>query len=124
MCNSVTPWTAALQAPPMGFSGKHTGVGARFLLREVFPTQASNPRLRASPALTGRFFTTLCQLEALWIVCYAFLIKLRCISISQLFHFSNRRRSSSSGLKAFTAKTQYVWHTTWAVGGHAEETQT
>ena len=39
------------------FPGKHTRVGCHFLLQNIFPTQGLNPSL-ASPALAGRFFTT------------------------------------------------------------------
>ena len=42
----ATPWTVAFQAPPpMGFSGKNTGVGCHFLLQEIFQTQGLNPGL-------------------------------------------------------------------------------
>ena len=55
MCDSVTPWTVAYQAPPsMHFPGKGTGVGCRFLLQVIFPTQESNPGLpycRQMPSL-------------------------------------------------------------------------
>ena len=30
---------------PWGFPGKNTGVGCRFLLQGIFPTQGSNPGL-------------------------------------------------------------------------------
>ena len=40
------PWTVAHQAPlPMEFSGRNTGVGCRFLLRGIFPTQGSKTHL-------------------------------------------------------------------------------
>ena len=39
ICLFVTPWTAALQAP------LPTGVGGRALLKGIFPTQWSQPRL-------------------------------------------------------------------------------
>ena len=40
----VNPWTVAHQAPPSKeFSRKHTGVGCRFLLQGLFPTQESRP---------------------------------------------------------------------------------
>ena len=42
---------------PWNFSGKNNGVGCHFLLQGIFPTQGSNLCF-ASPALTGRFFTT------------------------------------------------------------------
>ena len=42
LCNSATPWRAALQAPlSMDFPGKNTGVGSHSLLQEI-PTQGSN----------------------------------------------------------------------------------
>ena len=41
-----SPWTAALQAPlPMGFPGKSTGEGCRFLLQEIFQIQGLNLHL-------------------------------------------------------------------------------
>ena len=40
---------------PWNFSGKNTGVDCHFLLQGIFWTQGLNS---ASPALTGRFFTT------------------------------------------------------------------
>ena len=36
--------------------GKNTGVGCHFLLKEIFPTQGSNPGVLEAPALAGRFF--------------------------------------------------------------------
>ena len=46
---SATPWAVACQAPPsMGFSGKNTGVGCRFLLQG----NLSNPGIETgSPTL-------------------------------------------------------------------------
>ena len=42
----ATPWTVAYQTPQsMGFSGKNTRVGCRFLLQGIFPTQGLNPCL-------------------------------------------------------------------------------
>ena len=43
----VTPWTVACTKLlcPWGFLGKSTGVGCRFLLQGIFPTQRSNPGL-------------------------------------------------------------------------------
>ena len=35
----------ARQAPLLDFSGKNTGVGCRFLLKWIFPTQGFNPHL-------------------------------------------------------------------------------
>ena len=44
MFDSVTPWTAAFQAPlSMDSPGKNTGVGCHFLLQGIFPTQGLNP---------------------------------------------------------------------------------
>ena len=41
-----TPRTVVYQAPlSMDFPGKNTGVGCRFLLQEIFPTQGLNPGL-------------------------------------------------------------------------------
>ena len=52
----VTPWTVALQAPvTLGFSRQE------YWKRLPFPTSRDLPNLGiepASPALTGRFFTT------------------------------------------------------------------
>ena len=44
MCDSfATPCTVAYQAPrPWNSPGKNTGVGCRFLLQRIFPTQGSN----------------------------------------------------------------------------------
>ena len=43
---SVTPWTAAHQAPlSVGFPRQDTGVGCHFLLQAIFLTQGSNPSL-------------------------------------------------------------------------------
>jgi len=53
----ATPWTH--QAPlSRNFSGKNIRVGCHFLLQGIFLTQVSNQRLLLSPALAGRFFTT------------------------------------------------------------------
>ena len=43
----VTPWTVACTKllHPWDFLGKSTGVGCRFLLQGIFPTQGSNPGL-------------------------------------------------------------------------------
>ena len=43
--------------------GKHTGVGHRALLREIFPPHGLNPCLM-SPALAGGFFTSSATWEA------------------------------------------------------------
>ena len=40
----ASPWTVAHQAP-WDSPGKNTGAGCHFLLRGIFPTQGSNPRL-------------------------------------------------------------------------------
>ena len=46
MCDSVTPWTVAHQAPlSMGFSRQEYWSGCSSLLHGIFPTQGSNPRL-------------------------------------------------------------------------------
>ena len=43
MSNSATPWTVANQAPlSMVFSRQNIGVGCRFLLQGIFPTQESS----------------------------------------------------------------------------------
>ena len=43
----ATPWTVACTKllRPWDFLGKSTGVGCRFLLQGIFPTQGSNPGL-------------------------------------------------------------------------------
>ena len=43
---------------PRDFPGKNTGVGCRFLLQGIFPTQRSNLCLLHLPVLTHGFFTT------------------------------------------------------------------
>ena len=44
--DSATPWTVAYQLlHQWGSPGKNTGVGCRFLLQGIFPTQGSNPGL-------------------------------------------------------------------------------
>ena len=51
----VTPWTAALQAPPsMGFPSQEYWSGLPFPSPGDFPDKGIQP---ASPALAGRFFT-------------------------------------------------------------------
>ena len=42
---SVAPWTVACTEllRPWAFLGKNTGVGCRFLLQGIFPTQGPNP---------------------------------------------------------------------------------
>ena len=48
----ATPWTVAHQTPVHGsLQARDTGVGCRFLLRGIFLTQGSNPRLLESPTL-------------------------------------------------------------------------
>ena len=59
----LTTWTVACQAPvSMGFPRQEYCRGLPFLLQGIFPTQGANLRFLciscASPALTGRFFTT------------------------------------------------------------------
>ena len=52
----VSPWTAARQASlSMGFPGKNTGVGCRFLLQGIFSIQTWNPCLLH---LASKFFIT------------------------------------------------------------------
>ena len=47
ICNSVTPWTVACQAPlSMESPGQNTGVGSLSLLQGIVPTQGSNSGLR------------------------------------------------------------------------------
>ena len=42
----ATPWTVAYRLlHPWDFPGTNTGVGCRFLLQEIFPTQGLNPGL-------------------------------------------------------------------------------
>ena len=49
----------------MGFSRqKNSGVVCNALLQGIFPTQGLNPSLLQSPALEGRFFTTVATWEA------------------------------------------------------------
>ena len=62
MCNSVTPWTVALQAPlSMGFSKQEHWSGLPF----PSPGDLSNPGIKSiSPALAGRFFTMSASWEA------------------------------------------------------------
>ena len=51
-----SPWNFIC---PWNFPGKNTEVGYHFLLQWLFPTRGSEPRSLASPALAGRFFTTM-----------------------------------------------------------------
>ena len=54
----VTPWTVARQSPlPMEFSSKNTGVGCHFLLQRSSWSRDWTAS-RVSPALVGKFFTT------------------------------------------------------------------
>ena len=59
---SVTPWTVPTRLLcPQHFPGKNTGVGCRFLLQGIFPTQGLNLGLlhcRQSPALQADFLPT------------------------------------------------------------------
>ena len=66
----VTPWTVASQAPPWDSPGKNAGVGFRFFLQGIFPTQGSNPSSFRSPALAGEFLTTSATWEAHSIVLF------------------------------------------------------
>ena len=43
---------------PWNYPGKNTGVGCHFLLQGNLPDPGIKPTSPASPALTGRFFTT------------------------------------------------------------------
>ena len=54
----MTPLKPPRLLSPWDFPGKNTGVGCRFLLQGIFPTQGSNRDLMI-PALTGVFFTTI-----------------------------------------------------------------
>ena len=51
-----TPWTVAYQAPLWNFPDKNTGMGCYFLL--LLPDPGIEPASLVSPALAGRFFTT------------------------------------------------------------------
>ena len=54
---SGTPWTVVRRAPlSMGFPGRNTEVGCYFLLQGIF--LARDQIWLASPALAGKFFTT------------------------------------------------------------------
>ena len=50
---------------PCNFPGKNIGVGIHFLLQGIFPTQGSIP---VSPALSGRFFTTVPPGKPYWLL--------------------------------------------------------
>ena len=56
----VTPWTVGHRPPlSMEFCSKNAGMGCYFLVQGILLTKGSNTHtLPASPALTGRFFTT------------------------------------------------------------------
>ena len=60
MCGQSCPtlWPHGLEPTRLlslwDFPGKNTGMGCRFLLQRIFPTQGSNS---SSSALVGRFFT-------------------------------------------------------------------
>ena len=59
-------WTVARPPPlSLGSLGKNPGVGCRALLRAIFPTQGSNPRISCLPGLAGRFFTSRATWESL-----------------------------------------------------------
>ena len=50
----VTLWTVACQAPQaplLGLFRQETGVGCRFLLQGIFPTQGSNPQRQVESLL-------------------------------------------------------------------------
>ena len=46
VCPTLCPW---------GFPGKNTGVGCRFFLQGISPTQGSNPYLLQGSGPAGRF---------------------------------------------------------------------
>ena len=52
---------------PWNFPGKNTGAVCHFLTQGIFPTQRSNLVSLVSPALAGRFFTTLPPGKYWWI---------------------------------------------------------
>ena len=57
--DSVTPWTAAHQAPlSMGFSRQEYWSGLPFPTPEDLPYPGIEPTSLVSPALAGRFFST------------------------------------------------------------------
>ena len=61
---SAAPRTVARQAPlSVGFSWQER-VGCHVLFQGIFPTLGIKPASLASPALTGRFFTTNATWEA------------------------------------------------------------
>ena len=69
--DSVTPWTAALQALcPWGSPGKDTGVGCRFLLWDL-PHPGIESASLASLALAVGLFTASAACELLWNRCLA-----------------------------------------------------
>ena len=55
----ATRWTAATQAPlSIGFPRQQYWRGCHFLFQRLFPPEEIKPESPASPALAGRFFTT------------------------------------------------------------------
>ena len=59
MSDSVTPWTAAGQAPlSMGFSRQEYWSGLPFPTLGDLPNPGTEPESLALPALAGIFFTT------------------------------------------------------------------
>ena len=91
---------------PSDFPGKNTGVGCHFLLHGICPTQELNLGLPASPALAGRFFTTVTPGKAPRVTWEAFK-KYRCLLVSGgdprfCFHFGvwqSPRSGQPRGLK-------------------------
>ena len=81
-----TPWTVAARLlSPWVFRGKNTGVGCRFLLQGIFPTQGSNLSLLHLLALAGGFFTTEPPVKPLCIhsLFHYFSRIVACISVGQ-----------------------------------------
>ena len=78
----ATPWTVqpTRLLCSWNFPGKNIGVGCRFLLQRIFPTQGSDPWIEpaslVSPALAGKFFTS----GVTWRSLYTHVYKWHCIS--------------------------------------------
>ena len=63
----ATPWTVACQSPlSMGFSRQEYWRGLPFPPPGNLPDPGIKPMSLMSPALAGRFFTTIATWEALW----------------------------------------------------------
>ena len=55
----VTPWIIATRLLcPWNFPGKNTGAGCHLLLQGISPDSGIKPESLVSPALAGKFFTT------------------------------------------------------------------